>query len=149
MGFSAAEALASPRVAHVRVIEVEPAVIAWHSGPLGEAAGRPTDDPRCQVVCADLVEWLAETAETFDAVCLDIDNGPDWTVVDSNRRLYSPTVWTGGAAHRSGGALAVWSAMPAPDFALLLDRRFGAVEEIRARGGALRVYLARPGPHRQ
>src|SRR5690606_8732199 len=154
VGFSAAEALASPRVAHVRVIEVEPAVIAWHSGPLGEAAGRPTDDPRCQVVCADLVEWLAETAETFDAVCLDIDNGPDWTVVDSNRRLYSPDGLDRLAQLTApGGALAVWSAMPAPDFALLLDRRVGAVEEIRVpvrRGAPDVVYLARPhGPHRQ
>jgi hypothetical protein len=87
-------------------------------------------------------------------VCLDIDNGPDWTVVDSNRRLYSPDGLDRLAQLTApGGALAVWSAMPAPDFALLLDRRFGAVEEIRVpvrRGAPDVVYLARPhGPHRQ
>ena len=149
VGFSAAEALACPRVSLVRVVEVEPQVIAWHSGPLGEAAGRPVDDPRCQVSRADLVEWLSTATETFDAVCLDIDNGPDWTVVEGNRRLYGPDGLDQVARITApGGAVAFWSAMPAPEFAALLERRFGSVEEIQIpvpRGEPDVVYLVRPG----
>ncbi|KUP98315.1 spermine/spermidine synthase domain-containing protein [Thermobifida cellulosilytica] len=149
VGFSAAEALACPRVALVRVVEVEPQVVAWHAGPLGEVAGRPLDDPRCRVVCADLVEWLADADERFDAVCLDIDNGPDWTVAEGNRRLYGPSGLDRLARVTApGGAVAFWSAMPAPDFAALLGRRFGGVEEIRVpvrRGDPDVVYLVRPG----
>ncbi|MEY9214146.1 spermidine synthase [Thermobifida halotolerans] len=148
VGFSAAEALARSEVALVRVVEVEPRVIAWHSGPLGEVAGRPTDDPRCRITCADLVEWLDTAEEVFDAVCLDIDNGPDWTVVEGNERLYGPPGLDRLARITAPrGVVAFWSAMPAPDFAALLERRFGAVEEVRVpvrRGDPDVVYLVRP-----
>ncbi|WP_243742339.1 spermidine synthase [Actinorugispora endophytica] len=148
VGFSAAEALAHEAVARVRVIELEPRVIAWHSGPLGPAAGHPADDPRCEITCADLVEWLAEADETFDAVCLDIDNGPDWTVVEGNGLLYEPAALDRLAGITApGGIVAFWSAMPAPGFAALLGQRFGGVATVSVparRGGPDVVYLARP-----
>lgn len=112
-------------------------------------AGHLLEDPRCEVVCADFVRWLEGTAETFDAVCLDIDNGPGWTVVESNGRLYESAALDRLAQTvRPDGALAFWSAMPAPDFAGLLRRRFGAVEEIEVparHGGPDVLYLTRPG----
>lgn len=147
VGFSAAEALAHESVAHVRIIELEPKVIDWHSGPLGPVAGYVADDPRCQITCADLVDWLAEARETFDAVCLDIDNGPEWTVVESNGQLYQPAGLDRLAQITApGGVVAFWSAMPAPGFAALLERRFGEVASIAVparRGGPDVVYLVR------
>ncbi|MFC3522388.1 spermidine synthase [Streptomonospora nanhaiensis] len=154
VGFSAREALDDPRVAHVRVVELEPAIVEWHRGPLGAASGRPLDDPRCEVVCADLVAWTARAAQPggprFDAVCLDIDNGPDWTVTEDNARLYRPEALERlRALLRPGGALAFWSAMRAPAFAALLRDRFGAVDAIEVparRGEPDVVYLVRAEP---
>ncbi|MDA0565904.1 spermidine synthase [Streptomonospora sp. S1-112] len=154
VGFSAREALDDPRVAHVRVVELEPAIVEWHRGPLGAASGHPLADPRCEVVCADLVAWTARAAAAggprFDAVCLDIDNGPDWTVTEGNARLYRPEALERlRALLRPGGALAFWSAMRAPAFADLLRERFGAVEAIEVparRGEPDVVYLVRADP---
>ncbi|MUL40456.1 spermidine synthase [Streptomonospora sp. PA3] len=156
VGFSAREALDDARVEHVRVVELEPSVVDWHRGPLGAAAGEPLADPRCEVVCADLVAWLAEAAEAAsrggpwaDAVCLDTDNGPDWTVVEGNGRLYTAdTLAKLRRLLRPGGVAAFWSAMRAPAFAELLAREFGAVEtvEVPARAGEPDIiYLVRTG----
>ncbi|PSK99467.1 spermine/spermidine synthase [Murinocardiopsis flavida] len=147
-GFSAREALDHPAVAEVCVVELEPLIVEWHSGPLGAAAGRVVGDPRCTVVRADLVRWIGATEHVFDAVCLDIDNGPEWTVVDGNGALYGPA----GLARldrrvRPGGVLAFWSAMPAPAFAGLLGERYGRVDTVEVpaeRGGPDLVYLVRP-----
>ncbi|GAB3206541.1 Spermidine synthase [Marinactinospora thermotolerans DSM 45154] len=148
MGFSAREALDHARVAHVHVIELEPLVITWHAGPLAPVAGRLLEDPRCEVTCADLVSWLEEATGSYDAICLDTDNGPDWTVTEGNERLYRPAALDRLERLLSpGGVIAFWSAMPAPEFALLLERRFGAVEVIEVparRGGPDLVYLTRP-----
>lgn len=148
VGFSVRAALDDPRVAEAWVIELEPHVIDWHAGPLGAVAGRVLDDPRCTVVRDDFVRWVAATDETFDAVCLDIDNGPDWTVIEGNGVLYGPS----GPALlepcvRPGGVLAFWSAMPAPGFAELLRRRYGRVDTVETpvrRGDPDVVYLVRP-----
>lgn len=147
-GFSAREALDDPRVSEVCVVELEPLVVEWHAGPLGVAADRVPDDPRCTVVCADLLRWIDATAETFDVICLDIDNGPEWTVADGNGALYGPE----GLARleprlRPGGVLAFWSAMPSPAFAGLLRARYGGVDTVAvptAKGGPDLVYLVRP-----
>lgn len=135
VGFSLAEAAADPRWGRITVVEREPAVIEWHTGPAPEArtadpgAGAATEkhlaylsgaalaDPRVELVEADLLDHLATAPHRYDAVCLDIDNGPDWTVTESNDGLYAPA---GLAACRDrltpGGVLAVWSARPSPAF---------------------------------
>nr|WP_312862726.1 spermidine synthase [Streptomonospora salina] len=152
VGFSARRALDDPRVERVHVVELEPAVVEWHRGPLGAAAGDVLADPRCAVVCADFAVWLAEAAHAAegpwaDVICLDTDNGPDWTVVEGNDRLYAPDALARlRRLLRPGGALAFWSAMPAPGFAALLEREFGTVAtvEVPARaGGPDIVYVVR------
>ncbi|MFF3907391.1 spermidine synthase [Streptomyces sp. NPDC001848] len=118
VGFSLAHAAADPRWGRITVVERERAVIDWHlDGPLCALSADALADPRTRVVEADLVTHVNETSDTYDALCLDIDNGPAWTVTDDNGSLYS----TAGLAScarvlRPGGVLAVWSAAPSPDF---------------------------------
>ncbi|MCQ4042825.1 spermidine synthase [Streptantibioticus rubrisoli] len=118
VGFSLAEAAAEPRWGAITVVERERAVIDWHrDGPLGRFSAHALDDPRVTVVAGDLVSHLGEADVTYDALCLDIDNGPDWTVTDSNDSLYSPAGLAGCRARLSpGGVLAVWSAQPSLRF---------------------------------
>jgi spermidine synthase len=146
VGFSLAEALREPRVSEVTVLECEPAVIGWHSTHLRSRTGGALDDPRVRVRCADLLGWLRATARTYDALCLDIDNGPEWTVTDANAALYEPAGLELLAARlRPGGALAVWSAAASPAFEARLRERFTAVAAHRvpvARGEPDVVYLA-------
>jgi predicted membrane-bound spermidine synthase len=148
VGFSLAEALAHPAVGHVTVVEREPAVVAWHAGPLRPWSRGGLDDPRVTLVRADLLDVLERPADgAFDAVCLDIDNGPHWTVTPGNARLYGP----GGLDLLAGllsprGVLAVWSAGAAPGFGDLLASRFARVQELPVpvpRGEPDMVYLAR------
>uniref|UniRef100_UPI004056339F spermidine synthase n=1 Tax=Streptomyces sp. SID1143 TaxID=3425889 RepID=UPI004056339F len=121
VGFSLAEAAAEPGWGRITVVEREPAVLDWHrEGPLSALSGAALADPRTELVEADLVAHLRQAAHDgprYDALCLDIDNGPDWTVTDDNSSLYSPA---GLAACRAaltpGGILAVWSARPSSAF---------------------------------
>ncbi|WP_406454697.1 spermidine synthase [Streptomyces sp. NBC_01622] len=152
VGFSLAHAAADPRWGRITVVEREPAIVEWHrSGPLSELSASALADARTDILKTDLVAFVNETCATFDALCLDIDNGPGWTVTDSNESLYSPA----GLAScvrvlRPGGVLAVWSAQPSPEFERTLwNAGFKQVrtEEIPvARGVPDVVHLAvRPG----
>ncbi|MFE5157820.1 spermidine synthase [Streptomyces sp. NPDC056697] len=133
VGFSLVEAVAEPRWGRIAVVEREAAVIDWHrDGPLAALTAGALADPRAEIVHADLVAWLRtgprtprtsqtpqtpRPPQTYDALCLDIDNGPDWTVTEDNDGLYSPAGLAACAARLTpGGVLAVWSARPSPAF---------------------------------
>lgn len=148
VGFSLAHAAAEPRWGRVTVVEREGAVIDWHrTGPLATISADALADPRTELLHTDLVAHLCTTDATYDALCLDIDNGPGWTVTEDNGGLYSPT---GLAACRArltpGGVLAVWSAQPSAEFEeALRNAGFDGVgtEEITvARGVPDVVHLA-------
>lgn len=152
VGFSLAHASADPRWGRITVVERERAVIDWHlHGPLSALSATALADPRTRIVEADLLAHVNETSATYDALCLDIDNGPGWTVTDDNGGLYSPAGLAGCAGIlRPGGVLAVWSATPSPEFEdTLRNAGFRQVrtEEIPvARGVPDAVHLAvRPG----
>jgi spermidine synthase len=118
VGFSLAHAAANARWGRITVVEREPAVIDWHRrGPLAELSRTALADPRTEIAEADLVTYVNETSATYDALCLDIDNGPGWTVTDGNEGLYAPAGLASCArVLRPGGVLAVWSAEPSPEF---------------------------------
>lgn len=118
VGFSLAHAAANPRWGRITVVEREPAVIDWHlDGPLSVHSATALADSRTEILKTDVVAFVNETCATFDALCLDIDNGPDWTVTDSNDGLYTDSGLASCArALRPGGVLAVWSARPSPEF---------------------------------
>lgn len=152
VGFSLARAAAEPRWGRIAVVEREGAVIDWHrAGPLGAISGAALADPRTEILRADLVAHVRDApAGSFDALCLDIDNGPDWTVTEDNGSLYSPSGLAACARLLApGGVLAVWSARPSPPFELALrNAGFKGVrtEEIPvARGVPDVVHLARKG----
>ncbi|MER5839511.1 MULTISPECIES: spermine/spermidine synthase domain-containing protein [Streptomyces] len=152
VGFSLAHAAAAPRWGRITVVEREPAVIEWHrAGPLAELSARALADPRAEIVETDLVAYVHETSATFDALCLDIDNGPDWTVTEGNDGLYSAAGLQDCARVLTpGGVLAVWSARPSAEFEETL--RNAGFQQVRteeipvARGVPDVVHLGiRPG----
>ncbi|MCS0634301.1 spermidine synthase [Streptomyces sp. LP05-1] len=117
-GFSLAHAAADACWARIAVVEREQAVIDWHrEGPLASVSGAALADPRTVLLHAGLVEYLETSPDTYDALCLDIDNGPGWTVTEENAGLYAPAGLAACAARLNpGGVLAVWSARPSADF---------------------------------
>ncbi|MEU8716356.1 spermidine synthase [Streptomyces sp. NPDC048663] len=152
VGFSLAHAARDPRWGRITVVEREPAVVGWHrDGPLSPLSAGAFADPRTEIVEDDLVTYVNETSDTFDALCLDIDNGPGWTVDEGNEGLYSPAGLASCArVLEPGGVLAVWSAQPCAAFEeTLRNAGFKQVrtEEIPvARGVPDVVHLAvRPG----
>ncbi|MFI6208863.1 spermidine synthase [Streptomyces sp. NPDC051041] len=152
VGFSLAHAAANPAWGRITVVEREGAVVDWHrAGPLSPLTRDALADPRTEIVEHDLVRYVGETPATYDALCLDIDNGPGWTVTDGNTGLYSPAGLASCArVLRPAGVLAVWSAQPSADFEETL--RNAGFQQVRteeipvARGVPDVVHLGvRPG----
>lgn len=150
VGFSLAEAVADARLTAITVVEREPAVIAWQHTHLGSFSGNALSDPRVTVVEADLLGWLTTQTTGYDAICLDIDNGPEWTVTDDNSPLYAAGGLTAlRALLAPAGVLAIWSAAAAPAFETLLRSMFANVRVADvpvARGEPDLVYLASSAP---
>ena len=111
MGYTLAATLALlPARGSAVVAELIPEVVEWNRGPLGPLAGHPLDDSRTEVVWGDVADVIVESEDRFDAILLDVDNGPDAPTQRGNSRLYTPAGLA--AAHRAlrpRGALAVWS----------------------------------------
>jgi spermidine synthase len=148
VGFSLAHAAADPHWGRIVVVEREQAVIDWHhEGPLARITGPALVDPRSAILHTELVEYVRTTTDSYDVLCLDIDNGPEWTVTESNESLYTPAGLAACKARLNiGGVLAVWSAQPSPAFGEAL-RNAGfsqvATEQVQvARGTPDVVHLA-------
>jgi spermidine synthase len=126
----------------VIVAELIPAVVAWNRGPLGDLAGHPLRDDRVTVREVDVAGILRAEQRAYDAILLDVDNGPKGLTRNGNDWLYAQGGLSAAfAALRPGGVLAVWSAGPDQAFRDRLRKTGFKVEEIRvrardARGGA-------------
>ena len=147
VGFTVAAALAEERVASVTVVEVEPAIVEWHRSLLAPFSAGALDDPRVVVQVTDLIDYLESIDEAYDVICLDVDNGPDWTVTERNTLLYSAagTSLLRGRL-RPGGVLATWSAHFVPAYVAVLRAQFDNVDihEVPVERGAPDVvYVAR------
>jgi spermidine synthase len=134
IGFSLAEACADPHAGRISVLEREQAVIDWHTrdaAPLRRFAGTGHSDPRVRIVRDDLLHHARTTEERYDVACLDIDNGPNWTVTDDNRSVYRPTGLAALERVLTGnGVLAIWSAAPAPELVERLATGFASVRTL-------------------
>lgn len=135
MGFTLRAALSALKPdAAVTVAELVPEIIDWARGPMAELTGGCLDDPRVRLVLGDVADLIADARESFDAILLDVDNGPDGLVLQSNGRLYSRSgLETAKAALRPGGLLAIWSAAPDGGFAKTLMNAGFDVEEVAVR----------------
>lgn len=125
--------------ADVMVAELVPAVVEWNRGYLAEFAGYPLQDPRVTVHEVDVAKLIQAAPHAYDAILLDVDNGPEGLTRKCNDRLYSPAgLNAAGAALRPGGVLAVWSAGPDKLFTKRLHQAGFNVEEVRVRAGGPR-----------
>ncbi len=134
MGFTLAAALRHVRPqARVEVVELVPAVVAWNRGPLAHLAGHPLRDARVTVREADVAQVLRAAHEAYDAILLDVDNGPEGLTRRENDWLYSrPGLDAAQTALRAAGVLAVWSADAHAAFAQRLRRVGFTATEVRA-----------------
>jgi spermidine synthase len=134
MGYTLGAALARLRDdAQVVVAELVPAVVHWNRTYLGHLAGFPLDDPRTVVHQGDVAEQLRRV-DAFDAILLDVDNGPEGLTRRENDWLYGAGgLHTAHKALRADGVLAVWSATPDRTFATRLSAVGFEVEEFDSR----------------
>jgi spermidine synthase len=149
MGISLLAALADPGIQRVTVVEIEPTIMAWHRTHLADRTQAAFNDPRADIVIADIVDHLRESTKSYDAICLDVDNGPDWTVTTGNQRLYDDD-GTALLASRltPGGVLAIWSASRPSSYEGVLASHFSSVDvhEVAVARGDPDVILIAAGP---
>ena len=152
MGFTLAAALRHiGNQAQVMVAELVPAVVAWNKGPLRECAGDPLQDSRVTVNEVDVARILMAGQQAYDAILLDVDNGPEGLSRKENDWLYSLNGLNEAyAALRPQGVLAVWSAGPDKDFLQRLRKVGFEVDEMRVRahgskGARHFIWFARRG----
>ncbi len=153
MGFTLRAALgALGAKAQIVVAELVPAVVAWARGPMADIFGESLSDPRVSIRETDVTEIIRSHRGAFDAILLDVDNGPEGLTRKANDGLYSAAGL--GAAHaalRPGGVLAVWSSGPNASFAKRLRSAGFDVNEVNVRatgrGGGARhvIWIATKG----
>ena len=133
MGFTLRAALERlPARASVTVSELVPEIIAWARGPLAELAAGCLDDPRVDVRQGDVATLIRDARSAYDAILLDVDNGPDGLTRIANNRLYS----SDGLAHahralKPEGVLAIWSADADPAFTRRLKAIGFVVDQVQ------------------
>jgi spermidine synthase len=146
MGFTLRAALAAlGPTARIVVAELVPAIVVWARGPMAEIFGECLTDPRV-TVCETDVRHLIRSDGNFDAILLDVDNGPEGLTRESNDELYDMQgLSSAHSALRPGGILAVWSSGPNPKFTDRLRRAGFEVEENKVRanrsGGGARHLI--------
>ena len=143
--------LLSP-AARVTVVELVPAVVAWARGPLAALHGNSLDDPRVTILEEDVGQTIRASKEQWDAILLDVDNGPEGLSRAGNDALYSASgLAAARAALAPGGVLSVWSAGPDRSFTRRLQASSLEVEEIPVRAGTTKrgarhvVWVGRKG----
>jgi spermidine synthase len=146
MGFTLRAALGVlGKKASIVVAELVPAVVAWARGPMAAIFGDSLSDARVSIREMDVTEIIRSSRATFDAILLDVDNGPEGLTRQANDGLYDSSGLS--AAHtalRPGGVLAVWSSGPNPAFAKRLRGAGFDVNEVNVRatgrgGGARHI----------
>ena len=120
--------------AKIAVAELVPGIIEWARGPMAELAAGCLDDPRVELILGDVSKAIGAATRRYDAILLDVDNGPDGLTREANEGLYSVAgLATAKAALRPGGILAIWSAAPDARFTRRLTAAGFQVEEVGVR----------------
>ena len=156
MGFTLRAALAARPHARVTVAELVPEIVAWARGPMAELTAGCLDDPRVTLEMGDVSAFIDDAADgttaPYDAILLDVDNGPDGLVRAENGRIYRfEGLRAAKAALAPGGVLAIWSAGRDAVFTRRLDKAGFTVEEVEVRarpnnkGPRHTIWFARAG----
>ena len=153
MGFTLRAALkVLPADARITVVELVPEIVEWARGPMAELAQGCLDEPRVNLVMSDVAAIIAGARGEYDAILLDVDNGPDGLVREDNNVLYSKSgLRSAYSALTPGGVLAIWSAGPDPAFTRRLERAGFAVDEVKVaarsngKGPKHVIWFARAG----
>ena len=120
--------------AHVTLVELVPGIIDWARGPMAAVTAGCLDDPRVKLTMGDVGASMAHSNAQYDAILLDVDNGPEGLTRAANDGLYSPQgLANAKQALRPGGILAVWSAAPDTAFGRQLERGGFSVETVKVR----------------
>ena len=132
LGFTVAELLAEPRVAHIVVAEIEPALVGWHEDGLVPDTADVLRDARTSVQIDDVRRVVAsQPPASLDLLLLDVDNGPGYLVYDDNAAVYrSAFLQKCRARTRSGGVVVIWSSAESPDLAAAMREVFGSCDEV-------------------
>jgi spermidine synthase len=140
MGFTLRAALAElPDGASVVVAELVPAVIAWARGPMAEVFRGSLEDPRVSVREGDVGAVIRADANSYDAILLDVDNGPEALTRAENDQIYDlGGLRAAGMALRPGGVLSVWSSAPDVQFTRRLQAAGFQAEEVKVRANGKR-----------
>lgn len=147
MGFTLRAALTVlGKQAHIVIAELVPAVVAWARGPMVKLAGDSLSDPRVRIHEGDVGDLIRSGRSAYDAILLDVDNGPHGMTRKANDRLYDlKGLRAAHTALRPGGVLAVWSSGPDAKFTARLRKTGFKVDEIplRAKGpqGGARHFI--------
>jgi spermidine synthase len=153
MGFTLRAALGElgPK-AKVTVAELVPSVVEWAKGPMADLSAASLADPRVGIHLGDVGDLIRSAAGAYDAILLDVDNGPEGLTRAANDMLYDLRgLAQARRALRAGGVLAVWSSAPNPAFTQRLRKAGYRVEEIRVRpragrGGARHIIWTATNP---
>lgn len=128
VGFSLAEALKYEEVEKITLVEIESCIIDWNKKYLNKFSNNALKDPRVDIINADFIEWMRHTNNKYDVICLDIDNGPDWTVLNSNKGLYGcKGLLRLKEMLNYGGAISFWSSSKSDRFERRLKTFFREV----------------------
>jgi spermidine synthase len=137
MGFTLRAALArlGPQ-ARFAVVELVPEIIDWARGPMAALTAGCLDDPRVEIIMHDVSRAIGASERRFDAILLDVDNGPDGLTREENDHIYSTHgLVEAKRALKPGGVLAIWSAAPDERFTRRLKHAGFQVEEVMVRAG--------------
>ena len=131
LGYTLAAALERPGVSTVDVVEIERYIVDWANIYYPEIHDHALDNPKTNVIIDDLVQYVQNCESVYDAILLDIDNGPTWLVSDSNPALYEiPLLKRLKAMLTPGGVLGIWGSESSPPFLSCLRSIFPKTEEV-------------------
>lgn len=146
VGFSLAEAQNHEMIDRITVVEIEQKIIEWNRTYFSAFSEGALAQSRVDVVNEDFIHWMARSKEKCDVICLDIDNGPDWVVIDDNNKLYSDRgIYNLLKLMNESGAISFWSAAKSHLFEEGLRKYFNGVyvkEVNHKRGEPDYIYLA-------
>lgn len=146
VGFSLAEAQNYEMIGKITVVEIEQKIIEWNRTYLSAFSEGALNQPKVDVVNEDFIQWMKNTQQKYDVICLDIDNGPDWVVIDDNDKLYGDAgIYSLLKLMNESGAISFWSAAKSDRFEEGLKKYFDGVyvkEVSHESGEPDYIYLA-------